>query len=158
MIAAVHGTYGRFCSCWTWAASLVFLWLVQCPPLWARKRRLPTVIVQAVWVFLTWAVWVAGVSTMNRGLPLLNLKAKCAGADYCTQLQFTCGERACRAYAISTHARRTREALALLQMCVEIALRHGPHADVLDRATFSLGLFKMLWAVRETRKGTTEWY
>ena len=76
---------------WTllWAGGLVYVLLR--PPQWVRKRPMGSVVVQAVWTLLTWAVWVAATATMTRALPLLTPKARCAGADYCMQLEAVLG-------------------------------------------------------------------
>lgn len=81
----------RFSACWTLIGASVHIYFLLRVPQWTRKRPVMTLTFQAVWTLITWCVWVAATRTMTRVLPLLAPKARCAGADYCIQLQAALG-------------------------------------------------------------------
>ena len=80
----------RFCSTWTLLWATVFLAFVLNVRLSAHV--IVSLLSQAIWILLTWAMWIAATATMNRALPLIPPKARCAGADFCTQLQASFGK------------------------------------------------------------------
>jgi len=74
-----------FSACWTTltagAYTLLFL-----HPTWS-KQPISSVGAQAIWVFLTWVLWVAGAGIVNTALPSLLVKGSCDGLVYCGQIQ-----------------------------------------------------------------------
>ncbi|KIP06243.1 hypothetical protein PHLGIDRAFT_466157 [Phlebiopsis gigantea 11061_1 CR5-6] len=74
---------------WTLVFSVVLTLMFLHPSLW--RHPVASAGSQAIWILVTWCIWVAATATMNRGLPLINSKARCAGVDYCSQLRAAFG-------------------------------------------------------------------
>ena len=74
---------------WTLLFSIAFTIMFLHPSLW--RHPIASAGAQAVWILFTWCVWVAATATMNRALPLVSAKARCAGVEYCGQLRAAFG-------------------------------------------------------------------
>lgn len=79
----------RFSACWTLVISTIFMTFLLNHKL--SQHAIVSPPAQAVWILITWAMWIASTATLNRALPLLSPKRRCAGADFCTQLQAVFG-------------------------------------------------------------------
>ncbi|EKM58648.1 uncharacterized protein PHACADRAFT_207449 [Phanerochaete carnosa HHB-10118-sp] len=74
---------------WTLVCSIAFTAMFLHPSLW--RHPIASSGAQAIWILLTWCIWVAATATMTRALPLLSTKTRCAGAEYCGQLRTVFG-------------------------------------------------------------------
>ncbi|GJE89844.1 hypothetical protein PsYK624_059540 [Phanerochaete sordida] len=74
---------------WTFIFSISFTVMFLHPSWW--RHLVASAGVQAIWILITWCVWVAATATMTRALPLLSAKAHCAGVEYCGQLRTAFG-------------------------------------------------------------------
>ncbi|EMD31486.1 hypothetical protein CERSUDRAFT_100342 [Gelatoporia subvermispora B] len=72
-------------SCWTFVTSTVFVVVLVHPHF--RRHRLTEAGPHMVWLMQTWAYWVASVATLNRALPLMDVRTTCAGSVYCGPLR-----------------------------------------------------------------------
>lgn len=79
----------RIAAIWTLVFSIAFTVMFLHTSLW--RHWIASAGSQAVWILFTWCVWVASTATMNRALPLISTKAKCAGVEYCGQLRAAFG-------------------------------------------------------------------
>lgn len=74
-----------FAACWTLVFTMVYSTYLIHPTL--VKSVVVSIESQSAWTLLTWCIWVGCTATLNRAVPLIALKSRCAGADYCTQLR-----------------------------------------------------------------------
>ena len=60
-------------------------------PAWSRYS-ISSIGAQALWIFFTWFIWVAGAATLNSAIPRLLVGGSCFGLVYCSQIQGLFGE------------------------------------------------------------------
>ncbi|PFH48373.1 hypothetical protein AMATHDRAFT_97281, partial [Amanita thiersii Skay4041] len=78
-----------FTSCWTTVISAIYT-LLFVHPMWS-KHPVSSVGTQAVWVFITWLLWIISSGMINASVPLLLVRGRCAGVVYCVQIQIMFG-------------------------------------------------------------------
>jgi hypothetical protein len=80
-----HIYISRFSGCWTTltAGAYTILFL---HPTWS-KYAISSIGAQAIWILLTWFIWVTGAAILNSALPHLIAGGSCMGLVYCGQIQ-----------------------------------------------------------------------
>jgi len=103
-----------FSALWTLVTSTIGLSLFLHPKYFKHPLSAPHT--QAVWILLTWCLWVASVATLHRALPV----AHCAGSAYCTQF------RAVFAFGMANTIILTLSMLAVIVLVFLQARRRKP--------------------------------
>ncbi|OAX41484.1 hypothetical protein K503DRAFT_685322 [Rhizopogon vinicolor AM-OR11-026] len=77
-----------YVSCWTTVTSGTYT-LFFLDPLWSR-HPIASIGTQAIWVLVTWVLWVAGAGLFNKSLPRLFMRGSCDGLLRCACIQVVC--------------------------------------------------------------------
>lgn len=80
----------RFTSCWTIITASVASFLFIHPD-WSRQP-ISSIGSQALWIFITWILWILSAGLLNAAVPSLLVKRSCANIVYCGQIRSLFGE------------------------------------------------------------------
>ncbi|KAF9447415.1 hypothetical protein P691DRAFT_671571 [Macrolepiota fuliginosa MF-IS2] len=83
--------YLLFTACWTTATASIFSFLFV-HPRWSRYP-ISSIGSQALWVLVTWIIWIVGSGIVNAALPSLLVKGSCMNIIYCDQVRSLFGKR-----------------------------------------------------------------
>ncbi|EKM78962.1 hypothetical protein AGABI1DRAFT_75535 [Agaricus bisporus var. burnettii JB137-S8] len=74
-----------FTSCWTIITASVASFLFIHPD-WSRQP-ISSIGSQALWIFITWILWILSAGLLNAAVPSLLVKRSCANIVYCGQIR-----------------------------------------------------------------------
>ncbi|KAF8630181.1 hypothetical protein AX15_003060 [Amanita polypyramis BW_CC] len=74
-----------FTACWTTITAGAYTFLFV-HPTWST-HPITSVGAQAIWVFVTWLLWIISSGMINASVPSALVKARCTGVVYCHQIQ-----------------------------------------------------------------------
>ncbi|KAF8626117.1 hypothetical protein AX17_006612 [Amanita inopinata Kibby_2008] len=75
-----------FTACWTTITGGAYT-LLFVHPTWS-KHAVSSIGAQAIWVFVTWLLWIISSGIVNASVPSLLVKARCGDIIYCKQIQW----------------------------------------------------------------------